>query len=76
MILEKLQEVFRDIFDDEEFVIYETTTRQDIEEWDSLANINIIIAIEQEFNIKINLEELEQLTDIGSMIKIIEKKKG
>ena len=71
---EKLQEIFRDIFDDEELVITEEMTAADIEDWDSLAQINLIIAIEKEFRIKFNLEEVSKLKNIGEMLDLIKLK--
>ena len=71
---EKLQEIFRDIFDDEGLIISEEMSAADIEDWDSLAQINLIIAIEQEFKVKFNLEEISQLKNIGEMINLIESK--
>lgn len=71
---EKLQEIFRDIFDDEELVITEGMTAADIEDWDSLAQINLIIAIEKEFGIKFNLEEVSKLKNIGEMLDLIKLK--
>lgn len=72
---EKLQEIFRDIFDDEELVITEEMTAADIEDWDSLAQINLIIAIEKEFEVKFNLEEVSKLKNIGEMLEMIKIKK-
>ncbi|MEQ3307157.1 acyl carrier protein [Fusobacterium varium] len=71
---EKLQEIFRDIFDDEELVITEEMTATDIEDWDSLAQINLIIAIEKEFGVKFNLEEVSKLKNIGEMLDLIKLK--
>ena len=51
-VFEKLNEVFRDVFDDEEIVLTEETTSEDIEDWDSLEHINLIVAVEQCFGIK------------------------
>lgn len=72
---EKLQEIFRDIFDNEELVITEEMTAADIEDWDSLAQINLIIAIEKEFGVKFNLEEISKLKNIGEILEIIKIKK-
>lgn len=72
---EKLQEIFRDIFDDEELVITEEMTAADIEDWDSLAQINLILAIEKEFGVKFNLEEVSKLKNIGEMLEMIKIKK-
>jgi acyl carrier protein len=71
---ERLQEIFRDIFDDEELVITEDMSANDIEDWDSLAQINLIIAIEKEFKVKFNLEEVSNLKNIGEMLELLSKK--
>lgn len=71
VVFEKLQEIFRDIFDDEELVIQDSTNSSNIEDWDSLNHINLVVAIESEFNIKFELEELSNLKDVGAMIDLI-----
>lgn len=71
---EKLQEIFRDIFDDEELVITEEMTAADIEDWDSLVQINLIIAIEKEFKVRFSLEEVSKLKNIGEMLDLIKFK--
>lgn len=73
---ERLQEIFRDVFDDEELEITENTSAKDIEDWDSLAQINLIIAIEKEFGIKFNLEEISKLKTIGEILEMIKYKDG
>lgn len=75
-IKERLQEIFRDIFDDEELEIRENMSAKDIEDWDSLAQINLIIAIEKEFGVKFNLEEVSKLKNIGEMLTQIKSKLG
>ena len=71
---ERLQEIFRDIFDDEKLIITEDMSANDIEDWDSLAQINLIIAIEKEFKVKFNLEEVSNLKNIGEMLELLSKK--
>ncbi len=73
-IKNKLQEIFRDIFDIEDLVIGARMNSDDINDWDSLAHINLIVAIESEFNIKFKLGELQGLKDVGEIIKIISSK--
>lgn len=73
-IKERLQEIFRDIFDDEELEIRDDMSAKDIEDWDSLAQINLIIAIEKEFGVKFNLEEVSKLKNIGEMLELINLK--
>lgn len=73
-IKERLQEIFRDVFDDEELEIRDDMSAKDIEDWDSLAQINLIIAIEKEFRVKFNLEEVSKLKNIGEMLELINLK--
>lgn len=71
-----LEEIFRDVFDEEEIVLSREITSDDIEDWDSLAQINLIIAIEQEFKVKFTLDEVSQLPNIGAMLDLIGSKLG
>ena len=71
---ERLQEIFRDIFDDEKLIITEEMSANYIEDWDSLAQINLIIAIEKEFKVKFRLEEVSNLKNIGEMLELLSKK--
>ena len=73
-VLSRLQEIFRDIFDDESLVIKNETTAEDIEEWDSLAQINIIVACEAEFELKYDLSEVSRLSNVGDMVNLTERK--
>lgn len=72
-IKETLQEIFRDMLDLDDLVLENETTASDIEEWDSLAHINLVVAIEREYNIKFALGELQDLKNIEDMIRLIEK---
>lgn len=74
VILEKLNEVFRDVFDDESIVINAETTANDIEDWDSLEHINLVVAVERAFNIKFNMSEVTSMKNVGDMISIIESR--
>lgn len=73
-IKERLQEIFRDVFDEEDLEIKEDMSAKDIDDWDSLAQINLIVAIEKEFGVKFNLDEVSQLKNIGEMLGLISKK--
>ena len=74
-IYERLNNVFRDIFDDISIVVNEKTTSNDIEDWDSLEHINLVVAVEQEFGIKFNIEQIllpsELCKSRGSHYRII-----
>lgn len=69
--LEKVQEVFREIFLDDTLVITETTSPLDIEEWDSLAQINILAAVESVFNIRFTADEMSSINDVGALLRAI-----
>lgn len=75
-IYEKLNEVFWDVFDDEDIQVTDATTSDDIEDWDSLEHINLIVAVEQKFNIKFNMGEVSKLKNVGEMVDIIAERIG
>ncbi len=70
----KLNEVFRDVFEDDDITVNDQTTADDIEDWDSLEHINLINAIEQEFGIKFNMGQIVSMKNVGEMVTIIEGK--
>lgn len=70
-VFEKLNEVFQDVFDDEEIIVTDTTTSDDIEDWDSLEHINLIVAVENCFGIKFNMGEVTTMKNVGAMADII-----
>ena len=67
----KLNEVFRDVFDDESITVTDTTTADDIEDWDSLEHINLLAAVEQEFSMKFNMGQVVSMKNVGEMADII-----
>lgn len=73
-IYEKLNEVFQDIFDDETITVCDATTADDIEDWDSLEHINLVVAVEKKFGIKFNMGEVNEFKNVGEMVDIIEKR--
>ena len=73
-IYRRLTSIFHDTFDDDAIVLSPNTTAHDIKGWDSVNHINLIVAIEQEFRIKLKTAELESLKDVGEMVRLIELK--
>ena len=73
-IKEKLQSVFVDVFDDEDLRISNSTNSDDIEEWDSLNHIALVLSIEKCFNIRFMTGEVLSLKDVGEMIQLLEEK--
>ena len=70
-VFETLNEVFRDVFDDDSICVTDTTTSDDIEDWDSLEHINLIAAVEQEFGMKFNMGQVVTMKNVGEMADII-----
>ena len=61
------------VFDDDEIVLTDETTADDIEDWDSLEQINLLVAIEKQFNIKFQLADVADLENVGAMADLVEK---
>lgn len=74
-IYKKLDEIFQDVFDDENIHVTEKTTAADIEDWDSLEHINLVVAIENHFGIKFNMSEVTTMKNVGEMVNIILERK-
>lgn len=70
-VFHTLNEVFRDVFDDESITVNDATTSEDIEEWDSLEHINLIAAVEQEFGMKFSMGQVVTMKNVGEMADII-----
>ena len=64
MIFERLNDVFRDIFDDDSITVGRETTADDIEDWDSLEHIRLIGAVEREFGVKFTMKNVGEMADI------------
>ncbi len=69
-----VQDIFRDIFDEDDMVIENTTSSDEVEDWDSLNHINLVSAIEKEFKIKFALGELMTLKNVGAMVDLMMEK--
>ena len=70
---EKANEVFRDVFDNEDIIVVEETTAADIEEWDSLMHITLVSEIEDAFGIHFQMKDVSNFKNVGQMVdKILE----
>jgi acyl carrier protein len=72
--MEILNGIFREVFDDSSIVVKRETTADDIDDWDSLSHLNLVIAVEMKFGVKFALGELQSLKNVGDMSDLIEKK--
>lgn len=75
-ILDRLQPVFRSVFETEALVVTRTTDAQSVDGWDSLAHVNLIAAVEEAFGVRFALGELEDLRNVGDMVDLIARKTG
>ena len=75
-IFEAVQQIFRDNFDDEELEITRETCADDIEDWDSLEQINLLTAIEKKFSIKFKLADVRNLKDVGDLLDLVKRMAG
>ncbi len=70
-VFERLTDVFRTVFDDETIELSDSTTSEDIDDWDSFEHINLIVAVEEEFSINIPMGEVTTMKNVGEMADII-----
>lgn len=73
-IAQRLTAIFRDVFDDESIEIRDDMTAKDVEEWDSLNHINLIVAVERGFRVKFTTKEVSNLANVGEFIALIDSK--
>ena len=71
-ILKELNEVVQEVFDDESIIVNETTTANDIEDWDSLMHISLVNAVEKAFDVKFEMKDIVSWKNVGEMINTIE----
>ena len=72
-VYERLNEVFKDVFDDDELSVEDKTTAADVEGWDSLMHITLIDAVEEEFDISFDMKTVVKLKNVGEMVDVILK---
>lgn len=73
-LINELQEIFRDIFDEDDLVLTADMSAEDIEDWDSLTHMQLIIAIEKKYNIKFTTDEIIAANNVGEFVHILEGK--
>lgn len=72
----ELTTVFRDVFDDEKIALRDETTAKDVEGWDSLTNIDLVVAVEKHFKIKLTTRDVAGLKNVGELIRLVQTKVG
>ena len=75
-ILEKVNEVFREVFEDDSIIVKDETTADDIEDWDSLMHITLVSEIENAFGFKFKMKDVVGMKDVGEMLDNIKEAVG
>ena len=71
---DKLQSVFRDVFDDEKLCISREMTAADVEGWDSITNLQLMVAVEQAFDVHTNTGEIASLGNVGELFDLVSRR--
>lgn len=72
-IAERVEMVFRDLFNDDGIVLSDDTTSVDIPGWDSLAHVNLMFSLEQEFEVQFRDDEFAEFTNVGELRRMLER---
>ena len=70
-VFERVTDIFRDVFDDDELVISDSTNAEDREDWDSVEHIQLIVGMEKEFKVKFDIKTVNSLENVGQMVDLI-----
>jgi acyl carrier protein len=73
-VYDQLTQIFRDVFDDDTIVLTPNTTASDIEGWDSVGHLNLILALESRLKMKFKTTEIESLHNVGELAGLVEYK--
>ena len=72
----RLQEIFREVFDNQNITITENTSPEEIEDWDSFNHVKLILSLEEAFDIKFDVEEVLELNKVSDIINAVKNRKS
>lgn len=75
-VFDEVRKIFWTIFDDEDLEIVDETNAEDIEDWDSLEHVNLVVAMEKKFALKFDMKQVGTLKNVGEMVDLIVEKLG
>lgn len=73
-IYSKLNDIFHDVFDDDEIVVHPHLTANDVDGWDSLKHVRLLLTVEQAFGVKFSASEAIKLNNVGELAKLVQSK--
>ena len=75
-ILTRLCELFQEVFDDDDLVVTRDTSAREVDEWDSLMHINLVLNVEKEFSVRFSSSEVAVLQNVGQLVDLIDAKRN
>ena len=75
-VLSRISQVFQDVFDDDEIVVTRDTTAKDIDGWDSLMHVTLLVNVERAFGLKLSSSEIASLKSVGELVDVIQRHLG
>jgi acyl carrier protein len=66
-----LQDIFRQVFDDDGLIVTPATSRRDLADWDSVAHVKLILSLEEEFNIRFTEDEVSSIQTVGELLDAV-----
>ena len=75
LVLKELKGIFKDVFDDDNLEVEPLTTAEDVDGWDSLAHIRLVVSIEKAFSMRFTASEISELENVGDLVELIILKK-
>lgn len=73
-ILSEIEGIFRDLFDEEDITLTEQTSAADIDDWDSITHVQLLVLIEKHYNITFTSKEIQQFKTVGDIVNCIKNK--
>lgn len=75
-ILAKLQTIFADVLDEDDLVLTPQTTAQDVDGWDSLSHVRLVLTVEKAFGVKLSAGEIGRLKNVGDLIVLLQARQA
>ena len=72
-VYQRLNRIFCDVLDDDDLVLRQDTTAADVEGWDSMANVQLMLAVEREFGVHLSAGQMQALRNVGDLVSVIVK---
>jgi acyl carrier protein len=74
--LDRMQRIFRDVLDDDALVLRPELTAADVENWDSLSHIDLLVGVEREFKVKFTTADIASLENVGDLVTVVDRKRA